>query len=77
MQIHRGLCSSVLEIRDQSLHAQDAARPKATWKAPEPDSITLSHKQKEYMYCIPDVPFDRAAAEEGGRRREGRGHREL
>lgn len=68
MQIHRGLCSSVLEIRDQSLHAQDAACPKATWKAQEPDSITLSPKQKEYMYCIPHALFDRAAAEEGGRR---------
>ena len=70
MQIHCGLHSSILKIRDQSLHALNAACPKATWKAQEPDFITLSHKQKEYRHFIQHVLFDRPTAEEGGR-----GHR--
>lgn len=50
MQIRRGLHSSVLKIRDQSLHALNAACPKATWKAEAPEFITLNHKQKEYVF---------------------------
>lgn len=74
MQIHRGLHSSALKIRDQSLHALNAACPKATWKAQDPDVIILDHKQKEYTYFIQHVLFDRPTAEEGGGGRECRGH---
>lgn len=50
MQIHHGLRSSILKIRDQSLHALNATCPKATWKAEEPEFIILNHKQKEYVF---------------------------
>lgn len=64
MQMHHGLHSSILKIRDQPLHALNAACPKATWKAQEPDFIILSHKQKEYMYFIQHVLLDRPTAED-------------